>query len=87
MKGKTKAKLVLMSFDEMSVFVEEQYLLALLCNNKLGKYFAPLRRNVEGMLLGSPFPPHPGFVPQLWALSSNLLPGKSHADFPRVLPA
>lgn len=30
-------------------------------------------------------PLYPGFVPQLWALSSNLLPGKSHSDFPRVL--
>lgn len=87
MKGKTKAKLVFMSFDETSVFVEEQYLSALLCNNKLGKYFAPLRRYGKGMVLGSLLPPYPGFVPQLWALSSNLLPGKSHTDFPRVLPA
>lgn len=87
MKGKTKAKLVLMSSDEMSVFVEEQYLSALLCSNKLGKYFAPLRRYVKGMVLGSPLPPFAGFVPQLWALPSNLSPGKSHTDFPRALPA
>lgn len=87
MKGETKANLVLMFFDEMSVFVEEQHLSALLCNNKLGKYFPPPRRYVKGMVLGSPLPPYPGFVPQLWALSSNLLPGKSHTDFPRVLPA
>lgn len=87
MKGKTKAKLVLMSSDEMSVFIEEQYISALLCNNKLGKYFAPLGRYVKGMVLGSPLPPYASFIPQLWALSSNLLPGKSHTDFPRVLPA
>lgn len=51
MKGKTKAKLVLMSSDEMSVFVKEQYISALLCNNKLGNYLAPLWRYVKGMAL------------------------------------
>lgn len=74
MKGKTKAKLVLMSSDEMTVFVEEQYLSALLFNNKLGTYFAPLRRYVKGTELGSALPFNAGFVLQFWALSSNLLP-------------
>lgn len=87
MKGKTKAKLVLMSCDEMSVFVEEQYISALLPNKKLGKYMAPLRRYVKGRVLGPPPPSYAGSVPLPRALPSNLLPGKSHTDFPRALPA
>lgn len=86
MKGKTKAKLVLISCDEMSVFVKEQYISALLCNSKLGNYFAPLWRYVMGTALGHLFFVY-GFVPQLWALPSNPLAGKSHTDFPGVLPA
>jgi len=55
MKGKTKVKLVLMSYDEMSVFVKQQYISALLCNNKLGNYFAPLWRHATGTALGQQF--------------------------------
>lgn len=55
MKGKTKAKLALISSDEMSVFVKEQYISALLCNSKLWNYFTPLWRHVKGMSLGHLF--------------------------------
>lgn len=52
MKGKTKAELVLMSPDEMSLFVKEQYVCALPCHTKLGNYFAPLQRYMKGIALG-----------------------------------
>lgn len=40
----------------------------------------------EGHGTWSSLLPYTGFVPQLWALSSNPWAGKSHTDFPGVLP-
>lgn len=41
----------------------------------------------EGHGTWSSLVPYTGFVPQLWALSSHPLAGKSHTDFPGVSPA
>lgn len=54
-EGQNKGKLGLMSSDETSGFVKQQYISARLCSERLGNYFAPLWRDVRGTVLGRLF--------------------------------